>query len=209
MAQDYTVEQGDSLTSIAFAFGFRWETLWNHPKNAQLKGLRKDPHVIYAGDVLHIPDKEPRIEIRAADAKHQFVRNATPDRLRVRLLKRFEPRANIPYTLVIDGKTIDGATDGDGMVNEWISPGAKEGKILLDGGKEEYPLALGSIDPIDAVSGLQSRLANLGYFAGEVSGEMDDETKQALTAFQAACRLPQTGNPDAATLNKLKSEYGC
>ena len=209
MALNYKVRQGDSLTSIAFDFGFHWETLWNHPNNAALKNSRKDPHVIYPGDTLYIPDKDPRIEERPTDAKHQFVRKATPDRLLLRLLKDFEPRANVPYTLVVDGESKEGTTDGDGMVDELISPGAKEGKLVLDGGKEEYKLALGHIDPIDTVSGLQGRLQNLGYFAGQVTGEMDDKTQDAVRAFQAASDLPETGEADDATQSKLKSEYGC
>jgi len=209
MASSYTVQQGDSLTSIAFGLGLNWEAIWNHPNNAALKSSRQDPHVLCPGDVLYIPDMDPRLEDKSADASHKFVRKASLDRLRVRLMKDFQPRSNVSYTLVVDGKTIDGTTDGDGMVDQPISPGAQEGKLLLDGGKEEYEFALGNIDPIDTISGLQGRLQNLGYFAGEVTGEMDDDTKDAVHSFQAACGLPETGEADDATMAKLKSEYGC
>ncbi|HUI53524.1 MAG TPA: peptidoglycan-binding protein [Bryobacteraceae bacterium] len=209
MASNYTVQQGDSLTSIGFDFRLNWETIWNHPNNAALKNLRKDPHVLYPGDVVYIPDMDPRLEDKSADAHHKFARKSALDRFRVRLTKDFQPRANIPYTLVVDGQSIDGTTDGDGLVDQPISPGAREGKLVLDGGKEEYEFALGNIDPIDTVSGLQGRLQNLGYFAGEVTGEMDDDTTDAVRAFQAACGLSETGEPDDSTLAKLKSEYGC
>src|ERR1022692_1174838 len=145
MSQQYSVQQGDSLSSIAFGFGMNWQTLWNHPDNAALKSRRKDPNVIYPGDVVCIPEKSPRIESCSTDAKHKFVRKATPDKLKIRLLKDFEPRANTAYTLVVDGVTKGGSTDGAGQIEEWISPGAKEGKLILDGGKEEYPLNLGHI----------------------------------------------------------------
>jgi N-acetylmuramoyl-L-alanine amidase len=200
MAEEYVVEQGDSLTSIAFERGFSWETLWNHPRNAELKGLRKDQNIIYPGDVLHIPDKAVRFEQRPADARHKFVLKKTPDRLRIRLLK--------PYSLIIDGKILNRTTDDDGWVTEWISPGAKEGRLVIEGGEEEYEIALGYIDPIDTVSGLQGRLSNLGFLGGKVTGEMDDNTVRALNTFQAANDLPKTGIPDEATLNKLKSKYG-
>lgn len=209
MPQQYTVKQGDSLTSIAFELGLNWETIWNHSQNGQLKNDRQDPHVIYPGDVLYIPDKTPRIEPRATDAKHSFTRVGVPDKLQIRLLKDFEPRANVPYTLTIDGKSINGTTDGDGWVREFISPGAKQGKLTLEGGQDEYALALGNIDPLDTVSGMQGRLFNLGFLAEQVTGEMDDATRSALQAFQAAKGLPQTGEADDATREKLKSEYGC
>jgi hypothetical protein len=208
MAHNYTVKQGDSLTSIAFDFGFRWEMLWNHPNNADLKNDRKDPHVIYPGDILYIPDRAPRFERRPTDAKHQFVRKSTPDKLRIQLLKDLQPRPNLPYTLVVDGKSSGGTTDGNGLLEEWISPGAKSAKLVIDGCKEEYPVSLGYIDPIDTVSGLQGRLQNLGYYAGQVNGSMDDETREAVRAFQAAAGLPE-GDSDDATQAHLKSDYGC
>jgi hypothetical protein len=209
MGQEYQVNQGDSLSSIAFAFGFNWQTIWNHPNNAALKSQRKDANVLYPGDVVYIPDKDPRMENCAVDATHKFVRKATPDRLRIRLLRDFQPRANEPYTLVVDGKTINGTTDGDGMVDQPLSPGAQQAKLILDGGKEVHDLAMRQIDPIDTISGMQGRLRNLGLLSGDITGEMDDNTTSALMAFQASRGLPQTGETDAGTLSQLQSKYGC
>ena len=41
---DYTVGNCDSIPSIAKDKGFFWKTIWNHPNNAMLKALRKDPN---------------------------------------------------------------------------------------------------------------------------------------------------------------------
>ncbi len=60
----YTVEQGDCLDSIAFAHDFFPDTIWNHPPNAAIRAERKDPNILYPGDVLTIPDK--RINAHAA-----------------------------------------------------------------------------------------------------------------------------------------------
>ncbi|MGC9973362.1 MAG: LysM domain-containing protein [Bryobacteraceae bacterium] len=52
----HVVKQGDCMSSIADQYGFFWETLWNHERNAQLKERRKNPNVLMAGDpaVLHL-----------------------------------------------------------------------------------------------------------------------------------------------------------
>ena len=206
---NYNVNQGDSISSIAFAYGFNWQTIWNHPSNAALKSQRQDPDVLYPGDVVYIPDKTPRIEERPVDAKHTFVKLSTPDRLILRLLRNFEPRANEAYTLVIDGTSINGTTDGDGMVNQPLNPGAQKAQLILDGGNEVHQLALRHIDPVDTISGAQGRLANLGFYSGEITGQMDDATTSAIVSFQTAYQLPQTGDMDAATQSRLESEYGC
>lgn len=206
-AGDYLVQQGDSLSSIAFRFGMNWQALWNHPGNAGLKSTRKNPNVLYPGDIVCIPKKAPRTETCSTDARYRFVRKATPDKLKIRLLDDFEPRAHLPYTLVVDGNTTSGSTDGAGRIEEWISPGAKEVRLILDSG-EEYPFDLGHIDPIDTVTGLQGRLHNL-RFLDEITGEMDEATKSALRAFQKANGLRQTGEPDRDTQSKLIAWYGC
>ena len=48
----YTVRQGDSIASIAFDHGFRWETIWQHPNNAGIRELRENPYVLHPGDEL-------------------------------------------------------------------------------------------------------------------------------------------------------------
>jgi hypothetical protein len=53
----------------------------------------------------------------------------------------------------------------------------------------DYAILLRALDPINTLRGIQQRLQSLGYFDGECNGEMDDQTKKALQAFQIAYGL--------------------
>ena len=58
-------------------------------------------------------------------------------------------------------------------------------------------------DNTDAVSELQNRLRELGYYAFEVTGVYDELTAAAVEAFQTAYGLPVTGIADEMTLDAL------
>ena len=61
-SQTVTVGSDDSILSIAKQNGFYWSTLWNHPKNSQLKSLRKKPEVLQEGDQVYVPKIDPKKE---------------------------------------------------------------------------------------------------------------------------------------------------
>ncbi len=65
------------------------------------------------------------------------------------------------------------------------------------------------MDPITEVSGIQLRLTALGFFQGVANGTLDDGTAKALANFQETNGLPRTGKVDAATIDALKTAYGC
>jgi hypothetical protein len=52
---NYTVQEGDCITSIASLAGHFWKTLWEHPSNADLSHARKSPNILLTGDILTIP----------------------------------------------------------------------------------------------------------------------------------------------------------
>jgi hypothetical protein len=193
----YTVKQGDCISSIAFAHDLFPDTIWDHPDNAELRKLRKDPNALFPGDVLIIPEKELKEEQCQAEQKHRFRRKGVPERLRIQFLTGDEeddaPRKAIPYTLDITTKSgrhvprKEGKTDNDGFLDEKIPPDASKGKIVFDEGEDEevYEIMLGHIDPIDTISGVQARLNNLGYDCGNEEGILDQMTIDAIRAFQA------------------------
>src|SRR5262245_34716187 len=131
MGRTYTVKQGDCIASVAFEHGFFCDTLWDHPDNAELKSRRSDPHALLAGDSISIPDKREKRVKCATGRRHVFRRKGVPEKLKIQFLLNGEPRANEPFTLDIDGKVTSGTTSGDGQIDEWIDPAAKQGKITF------------------------------------------------------------------------------
>lgn len=84
---EYTVKQGDCLSSIAARHGLFWEKVWNHPKNSKLKEKRKDPNILYLGDVVFVPDKDKKEESGPTEQRHRFRKKGTPAKLRLRLMR--------------------------------------------------------------------------------------------------------------------------
>lgn len=203
MALVHKVVPGDSTTSIGFRYGFFPKTLWDLPDNAALKKLRKDPDVLFPGDVVHVPDKQVKEVDGAINQTHRFRRKGVPAPFRVRLLKRDgTPYANEPYELRVDETTRQGKTDADGYVAEVVSPDARQGRLTLTSAKRVYWFGMGELNPIETVSGLQARLNNLGFTCPR-DGKFDAGTREAVKRFQKTYGLPIRGEVDAATRQKL------
>jgi hypothetical protein len=56
----------------------------------------------------------------------------------------------------------------------------------------------------DLTMKIQSELARLGYYHGQINGVIDSSSRQAIRAFQRAHELPGTGLIDAELLRSLK-----
>lgn len=162
MAEDHAVRQGESVMSIAQENGFLWETIWNHPKNAQLKAKRVDPNVLMPGDVVHIPDRQERKESGGADQSHTFKRKGIPAVVRIAFRKpkeepdekveqkatdpseyeepdpkpsKDEPMADVPFALYADGKLVkEGKTGGDGKLEAGIPTSARSAWVVFHPG---------------------------------------------------------------------------
>jgi hypothetical protein len=197
----YTVRQGDSITSIAFEQGFYWETIWQHPNNAGIRELRENPYVLHPGDELFIPDRQTRQVSGSSEQRHRFRRRGVPERFSVRLLDENEaPRTSEPYTLLIDGVVHQGNTDSDGMIQASVLPNARQGRLIVgEQGRETFHIRLGHLDPPDGISGIQARLRNLGLYHGDIDGQLNPETIAAIEAFQEEKDLEITGEMDDDT----------
>ena len=108
MAENYEVEQGDCVSSVAFEYGLPWETLWNHSDNAHLKQARKNPNMLKCGDTLHVPDLTTKEYERPTEQRHQFKLKGEPVRLRLRIMEAPPPKATNRATVQ------EGSQNGDG-----------------------------------------------------------------------------------------------
>jgi Putative peptidoglycan binding domain len=209
MSKTYVVQPGDCISSIAYDHGFFPDTIWTLSDNSALHDLRKNPNILAPGDKVVIPDKRPRVESGDTDKVHSFVRKGVPEQLRIQLFYADQPRKNEDYTIEIDGKLAkQGKTDDDGAVLIPIVPNARRGRLLLRNGKEEIALDLGRLEPVETLEGVQIRLRNMGYFFGEIDGQMSDDLEEAIVRFQADCNMEPTGEIDDPTRAQLKSKYG-
>lgn len=209
----YDVRQGDCLSSIANAFGFaNFETIYQHPENAEFRKKRPNPNIICPGDVLFIPDLETKQHAAATDQKHSFVMKRAHVRLRLRLEDDLHrPYTNTKYQLRIGNKYWKGSTDGSGMVDQEIPADAVEGEITIfpsglpaDSGYT-FSLQLGHLDPVEEEAGVDARLLNLGYGPVETGGSLSDaERTDALKEFQAEHGLEASGELTDETRNKLR-----
>jgi len=204
---------GDCIISLASAAGHFWQTLWDDPANAELRELRKDPCILLAGDRVHIPPLRQKQEPGNTEKRHRFRRKGEPEIFQVQILRDDEPRANQPYTLLIDdaSQIYQGYTDAQGMIRHLIRPNAMQAILSVgtEGDMPQYIMRLGGLDPIDTTRGVQQRLNNLGFKCGEADGQIGPLTRAALRKFQRSRKLPASGAPDEATRKELISQYGC
>ena len=197
----YRVRQGECLNSIALAHGITWQKIWNHGDNSALRDRRRDPNVLLPGDELWIPEKSTRTEVGGTEARHRFVRLQVPSKLRLRLLEFEKPLVNVPYTLDVDGKAVEGFTDQEGILECVIAPNAKTGLLRICQGSvvREVRVELGVLDPLNEPSGVVQRLGNLGYSYADVTS--------AVRRFQADVGLKESGKLDDATRAALRDRH--
>lgn len=211
----HTVSQNDTLFTIARQHGFRnWRAIYDHPNNARLRTQRPDPMVLAPGDAVFIPDKEPSEFNIATGRSHRFRLHAPKCFVSVHLQDEMgAPYAGYKYALELAGQTLQGLTSDTGLVSHEVSVDATEAQLTLwtnpDDPTEvsQWTLQIGALDPIDTVSGVQARLNNLGYLAGEVTGSMNDATRVALRDYQRSLGHDSpTGEIDDQTRRALLAE---
>lgn len=204
----HVVQQGQCVSSIAKDTGHFWETIWNDDANADLRRVRGDPNVLLPDDRLHVPPLRQKWEPGQTEMRHRYRRRGEPAVLRLTLQIDEVPLGNQPYTLEIDGRTLEGVTDPNGLLVQPIRPNARTGRLVVGEEQWTYELQLGHIDPVENLAGVQKRLINLGFDCGRTDGEWDHRCRQATREFQSAGGIEQTGDPDDLTRNELRQAHG-
>lgn len=199
----HTVQQGETLLGLASKNGLdSWEDIVNAPENASVKDTLADPGIVKAGLSLFIPNKTLKQQPSAIDAKHPFKIKRPTAWLRIAVKDAAGAAlANCKYELTVAGATTTGTIAATGIIEEAVPIDVTAGKLkvwLADGSLEEWELKIGWMDPISEETGVQSRLANLGF---------GDDLAAAVKQFQARVGLEVTGTVDDALRDKLKTYY--
>lgn len=216
----HTVKQGECLSSIAALYGFAdYRTIYDDPANAELARRRKDPHLLFPGDCIVIPDNRHRQVACKSGQLHVFSIKRTRRFLRL-ILKDAEDKAlaNLQYTLQAGNEHKTGTTNPDGLLEAWIRADVEEAQLTLLPDKLCISLRIGHLDPVEhddskepIVSGIQARLNNLGFASDGIDGQLGEPTRSALRRFQEGVlrRQDPDGAPDAETRSTLSRMHGC
>lgn len=210
----HTVEQGDDLPSIAREHGFSdYRTLWDAPENAELKQARPNPGVLFPGDRVFVPDRDHHGTSIAVGQHHRFVLRGKQPRLRLVLRgPDGKPLASTAVTLTVDGQARPLTSDGSGLIEAAIRPGA--GRATLALADQTLELRIGHLDPADKPSGVIARLRNLGYLPAALEGAAEDdvppdELALAVELFQRDRQLPIDGSDPGRIAAPLEDAHGC
>lgn len=204
----------ESVDSVAYAYGHVRSTLWDHPRNANLRQQHPDGTTLASGDLLFVPPRtKATFEQNATGRRHTFRVLNTP------ALLRFRPYALAGQGLarhfeVLRGDTLlgRGTAEANGDIVWPLEPTADDitVRVTFDGFSRDYPLRLRALDPISTLKGVQQRLRGLGYFSGECDGQMNDATRVAIGAFKMQAGLPDDdellSNAVRATLHGYHGE---
>lgn len=192
MPQEHQVKTGETLDSIALVYGLLPDTVWLHESNGALRDKRKDGNVLVAGDTVNIPDPQVAPTGGGAGARHRFRRLGVPTKLSLHLVEDGEPVANASYRLEIDGKTLAGITDGEGLLEENVPHDATTAVLKLGEppDQREFDVQIGALDPVDEATGVQGRLQSLGFDCGGIDGDIGERTRAALVDFQRYINHP-------------------
>lgn len=122
-----------------------------------------------------------------------------------------EPLAGKRYEVTFGGQRLTGTTDGEGKVKESLPLGTTKLEVAVwpdDRTTQRHQIDLVEMPPASEMEGAQVRLKNLGYYQGDVHGELDKATQNALRQFQQAFDLEPTAELDVDTQNKLTERNG-
>ena len=213
----HSVQPGEHLVRIVAAEHVSsYRRVWDHSSNKDLASKRKNPNILLPGDVVNLPNPAPKTADAPTEKVSRFVAT-TEDKLDFRVVlldENNQPMKSLKCQFLEEGR--EATSDGSGMLERLeLFPSFELGVLRFDFREDvrlAFAVAVGHLDPLDTPSGIQERLSNLGYYAGEI-GYADDDAmalKCAIEEFELENGLEPTGDPANATmLDKLKNVHGC
>jgi peptidoglycan hydrolase-like protein with peptidoglycan-binding domain len=182
------------------------------PKPDQLD--RRTELFFCAADVPDLPPKTraaypqwlQRAELREENAGTQI------RVFRLNLLQLGKPLVDAVYTLEANGVLFAaGKSRAKGLVEALLLDGTTSVTVSVPSAqiRQEFRVVADTdFSPVSEVRGAQVRLAQLGFFAGDVDGEASELLDEAVTEFRREKGLPPGAARDAAFQAKLQEVYG-
>jgi N-acetylmuramoyl-L-alanine amidase len=212
----YIVQPGDHLAKIAADHGIAsFLTLWTAGDNAELRKKRKNPNILFAGDVVVIPDTTTKHEDAATERRHRFVMNEHRLKLRIDVEDAFRaPLKNTPCELGAEGADAKPRrTDGNGRVEIDIPKPTDRVRLVIRKADTAFSdsvldVVVGGLDPIDTIDGQSQRLVNLGYLATVAADRDAPKFVSAVQEFQCDHGLTIDGRCGPASQGKLEKVHG-
>lgn len=208
MPKKIIARKGDCIASIAAAHGFTVDVIWNHADNTDLRKLRKSPSILFVGDVVMIPDKQPKDMSAATEQTHRFTKKSANTHLNATFTINDEPMSNMTFVLSYEGIHRNENTDGDGHVDLQLPANVKAVDVSFVDSDTKFILTLGGLDPVTETRGIQQRLQNLGYFYENIDGRQSESLTNAVIAFQKHHMNSSLGVVNDDTRQKLVELYG-
>jgi len=202
-AKEHVIAEGDSTSSVASKYGFDPATIWADPDNAALKQLRAHPNLLLPGDSLAIPARKRKTIGLATDQIHTFKRKGTRTLVAVQVFDGDKARANQEWKLEVGDQSSNGTSDGDGVVEVWVAPTDRTGTLTIGTDKLQLQLNFDRLHPASESSGVQQRLASLGFWVELPDQDQAERLVAAILSFQVRVGLDPTGKIDDATRTKL------
>lgn len=232
MAKIHVVRQGEYLSKIASRYGFKWQTLYDHPNNIELKRKRPDPNILCPGDEVFIPTIVPKTFACETGKSHRLVLDlGREDELSLVLSQGGDlvaaEECNVSFLgtngAALGQQPLKQLTTNEGQLKVPIARGAMFATIEVAGKPWlTWTVAIGHLDPVrdheaqfDAgqvkVTGIQARLNNLGFTSGPVDGRLGPITEAAIREFQRRVmkRVTPDGKLDEETCDRITAEHGC
>ena len=186
--------------------------------NAELSASRAKLPYVREGDQIVLPRRRI-LDVPATTGNRYYFRLKHVTRLvRLRFLHASgKARANEPYLCAIglrSGKTEEHrsqTTDSNGFLIEPVPADTVSLEVTIgaeEPDQEVHRVWLADYIPAEETEGLQRRLSALGYYVGDVDGELGPVTQEALAAFQEDAGLTPTGEANDATRRRLTEVFG-